>query len=136
MQVVSLGHPDDGGNETTSALKWLRLGGEGIDTAYVYGNQREVGEAFRQSGVARDSVFITTKIPCPPTNSSDPVTPAMAVAAVELDLRELGLEYADLLLLHWPCKAGQADTRAAWLGLQHALERKLVRAADEGAIAE
>jgi diketogulonate reductase-like aldo/keto reductase len=93
--VVNLGHPDDGGNETTSALKWLQLGGDGIDTAYVYHNQKEVGEAFRRSGRARDSVFITTKIPCPPNpNSSQPVTPEMAVAAVEEDLRELGMDYA------------------------------------------
>jgi len=130
MPVVNLGHPDDGGNETTSALKWLELGGDGIDTAYVYRNQQEVGEAFRRSGRARDGVFITTKIPCPPhANSSQPVTPEMAVAAVEEDLRELGMDYADLMLLHWPCKTGRVeDTQAAWLGLQRALQKKLVRA--------
>jgi len=44
-QVVNLGHPDDGGNETTSALKWLELGGDGIDTAYVYRNQ-QVGSGW------------------------------------------------------------------------------------------
>ena len=67
--------------------------------------------AVRASGLPRKKVFITTKITCPPDeNSTAPVTPAGAFAAAELCLKELGMDYVDLLLLHFPCKTGHADT--------------------------
>lgn len=131
MPVVNLGHPDEGGTETTSALKWLKLGGRGIDTAFSYHNQDQVGEAVRQSGVPRKEIFVTTKIPCPPpdnTTTGYPVTPEMAVKAVEVDLLQLQMDYVDLVLLHWPCKTNMEDTLAAWRGLQEAHKRGLTRA--------
>src|SRR5919204_315750 len=67
-----------------------------IDTARAYGNEREVGEGIRASGVAREDVFLVTKVP-PSDAAPDDVR-----ASCEASLRELGVEDVDLLLLHWP----------------------------------
>mmetsp|Transcript_22862 Transcript_22862/g.50155 ORF Transcript_22862/g.50155 Transcript_22862/m.50155 type:complete len:347 (-) Transcript_22862:162-1202(-) len=130
MPEVSLGHPDPfgTGNETASAMKWFELGGTGIDTAYNYHNQDQVGAGFRASGVPRETAFITSKITCPPDEISPSVTPEGALAAVEVCLRELQLDYVDLMLLHFPCKTGHQDTIKAWKGLQEAHAKGLVRA--------
>jgi len=137
MPTVNLGHPDDGGTELDSALKWLKLGGVGIDTALVYNNQDQVGAAVRQSKVPRDKIFITTKIPCPPDAKLPPwdpppgegrMSPEKALEAVREDLRQLDVEFVDLMLLHFPCKSGTSDTIEMWKGLQEALAQNLTRA--------
>ena len=69
-----------------------------IDTAQAYGNEPEVGEGIRASGVPRDQVFLTTKIL--PKNFAA----AHFRAATEASLKALGTEYVDLMLLHWPSK--------------------------------
>jgi diketogulonate reductase-like aldo/keto reductase len=74
----------------------LRLGYRHIDTAQLYDNEREVSEGLRASGVARDDVFVTTKI-----WPSHFAAPALARAAKER-LVQLRLADVDLLLLHWP----------------------------------
>jgi diketogulonate reductase-like aldo/keto reductase len=76
----------------------LRLGYRHIDTAELYDNEREVGDGLRASGVARDEVFVTTKI-----WPSHFAPPALARAAKER-LTALRLTEVDLLLLHWPNK--------------------------------
>jgi len=74
----------------------LRFGYRHIDTAEMYGNEREVGEGLRASGVKRNEVFVTTKIW--PTHYSPP---ELARAARDC-LARLRLAEVDLLLLHWP----------------------------------
>jgi diketogulonate reductase-like aldo/keto reductase len=74
----------------------LRLGYRHVDTAEMYDNEREVGEAVRASGVARDDVVITTKV-----WPSHFAPPALERAAKE-SLARLRLSEVDLLLLHWP----------------------------------
>ena len=74
----------------------LRLGYRHIDTAELYDNEREVGDGLRASGVARDEVFVTTKI-----WPSHFAPPSLERAAKE-SLVRLGLSEVDLLLLHWP----------------------------------
>jgi diketogulonate reductase-like aldo/keto reductase len=74
----------------------LRLGYRHIDTAQLYDNERQVGESLRSSGVARDEVFITTKI-----WPSHFAAAALEKAAKER-LTELRMSDVDLLLLHWP----------------------------------
>ena len=93
---------------------WLSaaVGGRALDTALSYGKevQTQVGEAFASSGLARSEVFLTTKIPCCPDgvpkhtefSCSDP-SAGNATQALERDLRELGVDAVDLVLLHWPC---------------------------------
>ena len=74
----------------------IELGYRHLDTAQAYGNEREVGEAIRDSGVPRDDLFVTTKI-ARGELVGDRVGPA-----TDESLRRLGLDYVDLLLIHFP----------------------------------
>ncbi|KAG0006362.1 hypothetical protein BGZ80_003095 [Entomortierella chlamydospora] len=74
----------------------LRAGYRHIDTAWIYGNEKEVGDAIRESGVPRDEIFITTKL----WNNSH--RPEEVLPALETSLKNLGLDYVDLYLMHWP----------------------------------
>src|SRR5271155_5469210 len=72
----------------------LEVGYRHIDTATGYSNEAEVGAALRDSGIERREVFITTK--CPPQNAGH------ERETIEASLRDLGTEYVDLWLVHWP----------------------------------
>ena len=74
----------------------LRLGYRHIDTAEMYGNESEVGEGLRASGVSRDDVFITTKV------WPDHLAAAELERATKESLERLHLADVDLLLIHWP----------------------------------
>ena len=89
-----------------------------IDTAQSYMNQKAVGEAIRESGVAREEIFLTTKI-WMQDNSYEKCR-----KAVDLALSELDTDYIDLLLLHQP----MGDYYGAWRALEAAYEAGKVRA--------
>ena len=89
-----------------------------IDTAQSYMNQKAVGEAIRESGVAREEIFLTTKIWIQ-DNSYEKCR-----KAVDLALSELDTDYIDLLLLHQP----MGDYYGAWRALEEAYEAGKVRA--------
>ena len=74
----------------------LSIGYRHIDTAQIYGNEVEVGRALGASGVARDEIFLTTKI------WNDKVTREEILGAAGESLERLGVEYVDLMLVHWP----------------------------------
>lgn len=74
----------------------LRLGYRHIDTAAMYGNEAEVGEGIRASGVPRDEVFLTTKVWLDNLGAKD------FRKSVEGSLKKLRLSYVDLILIHWP----------------------------------
>ncbi len=74
----------------------LRLGYRHIDTAAGYLNEREVGEGMRASGIPRENVFVTTKVP------QAELAPGVFERCVENSLKNLGLPIVDLLLIHWP----------------------------------
>jgi 2,5-diketo-D-gluconate reductase B len=74
----------------------LRLGYRHIDTAEMYGNEREVGEGLRVSGVPRAQVFVTTKV------WPDHLAPRELERATKESLAKLRLSEVDLLLIHWP----------------------------------
>ena len=74
----------------------IDLGYRHVDTAVKYGNERGVGEGMRRSGVPRDELFITTKLDG--TYQGDD----KAIAGLDGSLKRLGLDYVDLLLIHWP----------------------------------
>jgi 2,5-diketo-D-gluconate reductase A len=98
------------GPTTVNAVRWaLDLGYRHIDTAQVYGNEESVGRALRESAVARDQVFITTKFN---PARKDPA------AEAERSLQRLGTDYVDLYLVHWP----QGGATRAWPGMQRARE--------------
>ncbi|HEU4985856.1 MAG TPA: aldo/keto reductase [Rhizobiaceae bacterium] len=74
----------------------LKNGYRHIDTAASYGNEVEVGEALRASGVDRDKVFVTTKV------WWTDIAPGDFERSAEASLKRLGLDRLDLLLVHWP----------------------------------
>jgi 2,5-diketo-D-gluconate reductase B len=74
----------------------LALGYRHIDTAQIYGNEAEVGEALAASGVARDEVFVTTKI------WTAHLAGDRLIASLKGSLHKLRLERLDLTLIHWP----------------------------------
>src|SRR5215207_1637993 len=74
----------------------LEIGYRHIDTAEMYGNEREVGEGIRASGLDRGDVFVTSKL----NNSFH--RPGDAREAFDTTLSELGFDYVDLFLIHWP----------------------------------
>src|SRR6476619_2196411 len=92
-------------DETAEAVTTaLHAGYRAIDTAASYGNEAAVGEAIRASGLAREDVFVTTKL-----WSSDQGADR-ARAAFAASLERLGLDYVDLYLIHWPA-ADRGSTR-------------------------
>lgn len=74
----------------------LQLGYRHLDTAQMYGNEREVGEAMRQAGVRREDIFLTTKV------WFDRLAAGDFERSVDESLERLGLPWVDLLLIHWP----------------------------------
>lgn len=74
----------------------ISIGYRNIDTAQAYGNESGVGEGVRTSGVARDELFVTTKL------AAEIKDHDKALAAIDESLDKLGLEYADLILIHAP----------------------------------
>ena len=87
--------PNDAYNAVLSALK---LGYRHIDTAFVYGNEKEVGQAIKDSGIPREEIFVTTKLPAEKKGYKN------AMKFFEKSIANLGLEYIDLYLIHapWP----------------------------------
>ena len=115
MPIYGLGtyslHDDVCRNSVTAALnRGVRL----IDTAHAYGNEKEIGEAIRNSGVPREEIFVITKLY--PNQFSNPET------AIEEALQNLDIGYIDMLLLHHP---GTGDVEA-----YHAMEK----AVEEGTV--
>mmetsp|Transcript_3195 Transcript_3195/g.3885 ORF Transcript_3195/g.3885 Transcript_3195/m.3885 type:complete len:336 (+) Transcript_3195:108-1115(+) len=76
---------------------WLSTGGSGIDTAWTYKDEKQVGNALHKIVRDRNSVFVTTKVPC------DGFAAASRQAAT--NRRHLGLDYVDLVLIHFPCRS-------------------------------
>ncbi|ORZ22535.1 NADP-dependent oxidoreductase domain-containing protein [Absidia repens] len=74
----------------------LKAGYRHIDTAFVYQTEEAVGKAIKDSGIPREEIFVTTKL----TESFH--KPEHVQPAIELSLKNLGLDYVDLYLVHWP----------------------------------
>jgi diketogulonate reductase-like aldo/keto reductase len=97
IPAIGLGTWQLRGEEGAAAVKSaLEAGYRHIDTAAMYGNEEAVGEGLRASGVARDEVFVTTKV------WPEDLAPADLRRSAEASLKRLGLSQVDLLLIHWP----------------------------------
>jgi diketogulonate reductase-like aldo/keto reductase len=97
MPAIGLGTWDLRGAECVSVVgEAIGLGYRHIDTAAMYGNEREVGEAIRSSAVARGELFVTTKV------WPDKLGPKDLLASAGTSLEKLGLAFVDLFLIHWP----------------------------------
>lgn len=97
----------------------LEIGYRHVDTAENYENERGVGRAIAESSVPRSDLFVTTKF-----NKRWHADPR---AGVEGNLERLGMDYVDLILIHWPNPA-QAQYVTAWEGLVGLREERLVKA--------
>lgn len=95
----------------------IRAGYRHVDTAAVYENESGVGEGLRQSGIARDELFVTTKV----WNADQGIDATLK--AMDASLGRLGLDHVDLYLIHWP-----APTKGLYLDTW----RALVRLKEEG----
>jgi diketogulonate reductase-like aldo/keto reductase len=96
------------GRECEEAVRTaLEVGYRHIDTAQAYGNEASVGRALRDSGVAREDVFITTKFY---PGNDDPA------AEAQRSVERLGVDFVDLYIIHWP----QGGPTWAWDGMQRA----------------
>ncbi|MFC8066012.1 aldo/keto reductase [Streptomyces sp. NPDC057293] len=89
--------PDD--EAETAVVQALEAGYRSIDTAAIYGNEEGTGRALAASGVAREDLFVTTKL----WNSEQGYDTALR--AFDASMAKLGLEYLDLYLIHWPMPA-------------------------------
>ena len=102
MPVIGLGTYSLTGDSCIEAVKSaLQQGYRKIDTAYMYGNEKEIGIAIKESGIDRKEIFITTKL--------YPSQYAQAKLGIDKALENLGVEYIDLMLLHHP---GENDVEA------------------------
>jgi diketogulonate reductase-like aldo/keto reductase len=117
MPLLGLGvwQVPDGPTCVQAVRSALELGYRHIDTAQAYGNEASVGRALRESGIARDEVFITTKFY---PGRRDPLREAA------YSIERLGVDYVDLYLVHWP---GGGPTWA-WPGMEDAHARNYARA--------
>lgn len=108
--------------ETADAVaEALRTGYRHIDTAQMYGNEREVGEAVRASGIDRDEVFVTSKLN---NNAHEPADVART-AAESID--RVGLGHIDLFLIHWPLPTTDIDYVDTWRAMTDLLETGRIR---------
>ena len=96
MPVIGFGTGWMGPDCVEVAARALASGYRHIDTARKYGTERGVGEAIRASGVARNKIFVTTKVSDESLRADD------FARSVETSLEHLGLDSVDLLLVHWP----------------------------------
>ena len=110
--------PDDTRQATLDALE---VGYRHIDTAEMYGNEKQVGEAVAASGLARSEVFVTSKL-----NNGFHARDA-ALKAFDGTLDALGFDYLDLFLIHWPLPS-IGDFAETWKAMQEISESGRVKA--------
>jgi methylglyoxal/glyoxal reductase len=120
MPLLGLGVYDMYNREAEQAVDWaLDIGYRLIDTAAMYQNEREIGNAIRQSGVARSDIFITTKV-----NNTDQGY-EQTLRGFDDSQKKLNCDYIDLYLVHWPLKNTRKET---WLALEKLYKEGQVRA--------
>jgi 2,5-diketo-D-gluconate reductase A len=110
--------PDQTKDATLSALE---VGYRHIDTAEMYGNEKEVGEAVRASGIDRDEIFVTSKL----NNGYHAYDDALH--AFDQSLKDLDIGHLDLFLVHWPLP-GVGDYVETWKAMEKIYESGRVRA--------
>src|SRR5207247_8914384 len=120
MPVLGLGMWQAGsGKATRKAVACaLEIGYRLFDTAKLYGNERDLGAAVRESGIPREEIFVTTKL----WNNDHGYESALR--AFEKSRRELGVDYVDLYLIHWPMPGLRHES---WKALQKIRHQGLAR---------
>jgi 2,5-diketo-D-gluconate reductase B len=103
-----------GGDGTEAILAALKIGYRHLDTAQSYGTEVPVGEAVRRSGLPRSEVFVTTKV------QQENFRRGRFLPSVRKSLEDLGFDYVDLLLIHWPSPRNAVPLEDYLLALQEA----------------
>lgn len=94
----------------------LELGYRHIDTAQMYGNERGVGQAIAKSGIAREELYVTSKL------NNDKHHPDDVRSSFDETLDELGVDYLDLFLMHWPLPTRyEGDYVSTWRAMAELL---------------
>ena len=120
MPLLGLGVYDMYNDEAEQAVEWaLETGYRLIDTASMYKNELQIGNAIRNSTVAREEIFLTTKV-----NDKDQGYDA-TLRAFDQSLKLLQTDYVDLYLIHWPIAATRKET---WKALEKIYESGIARA--------
>ena len=118
-------------NEAAAAVESaMETGYRHIDTAQAYGNERGVGEGVRACGIPREQIFITTKV------AAENKTYESAAASIDESLQKLGMDYADLIIIHCPQPWAEfrgpkryfAENKQVWKALEEAYEAGKVKA--------
>lgn len=118
IPVMAMGSWDSRGEEGYQAcLKALKAGYRHLDTASYYENEAQVGAAVKDSGIRREEIFVTSKI------WYTDMVEGKQDAAFEKTLTQLGLDYVDLYLLHWPIN----DVAGSWKVLEKYYEQGLIK---------
>jgi 2,5-diketo-D-gluconate reductase A len=104
-----------------ATLAALEVGYRHIDTAEMYGNEKEVGEAVRASGIDRGEIFVTSKL----NNGFHAYDDALG--AFDQSLKDLDIDYLDLFLVHWPLP-GVGDYVETWKAMEKMYESGRVKA--------
>jgi 2,5-diketo-D-gluconate reductase A len=121
VPVIGFGtYPLRGDEGVEAMVRALEAGYRLLDTAVNYGNEEEVGEAVRRSGLPREDVQVTSKIPGRHHEYD------RAIGSVEESLRRLRFDYLDRVLIHWP-NPGVGKYVEAWRALVELRNRGLVR---------
>lgn len=117
--------------EVVSAVKSaIEMGYRHVDTAQAYGNERGTGEGVRLSGLPREEIFVTTKV------AAEMKDYASAAASIDESLRKMGMDYADLMIIHCPqpwnefrgAKRYFKENKEVWRALEDAYEVGKVKA--------
>jgi 2,5-diketo-D-gluconate reductase B len=120
MPVIGFGTWEITGPHCIDAVSGaLNIGYRHIDTAQIYGNEKEVGKGIKASGVKREEIFLTTKV------ATGNLTSARIKQTAAESLERLGTGYVDLLLIHWPTSA--MDLRECLDAMFGLVDKKLVR---------
>ncbi len=120
MPLLGLGVYEMYNTEAEEAvLAALEIGYRLIDTAAMYNNETEIGNAIRRSGLPRNEIFVTTKVGNPDHGYDS------TLRAFDTSLQKLNMEYVDLYLVHWPVKGKRKDT---WLALEKLYAEKRIKA--------
>ena len=110
----------------------------GIDTAWDYHDQTDIGAILKETGVKREAIYVTTKIPTGFGNATDcTADPSVVMRYMKENLAQLGLTHVDLALLHHPCTKGSRANpsgkdepkidAALWQGLLAAQKAGMVK---------
>ena len=124
MPLLGLGVYDMHAEEAVQAVcTALQTGYRLIDTAAMYGNEKQIGEGIRRSGMPRKEIFVTTKV-----NNTDQGYD-QTLRAFDESLKALGTDFIDLYLIHWPIKNKRAET---WKAIEKIYSDGRVRAIGTG----